>query len=410
MKPYITRRDLLKLGLATGLAPALHWLPDPRSFTFAFFSDTHLGLEGRNLQACRTLVLEMAEAMRPGLAINGGDVTDYGWAGEYDGYDQVLAGIRFPVHHVPGNHDVRWAPRGLQIFRERVGPPFRSFDHAGVHFVLLDSTVPLSHYGHYETAQLRWLEADLRRAGRTTPVLLFTHHWVGRAPVMVDNQDALYRVIEPYNVKLVFNGHGHADLLWEWNGLACTMNKGLYQGSYQRVEVDADRGEVRLSRRTAEAPEQTLLVNVPLAASRDQRPVYALGAVPAAAAATGARSAAPAFPAPQVPELEPRWWRRLAGGVMSHLLLADDTLYVSAMDGSVNALRAADGAPRWTAATQGYCHSSPVLADGRVVVGSADGHVYAFRASDGRRLWARRTGGPVYASAAVAKGIAAIAS
>jgi outer membrane protein assembly factor BamB len=80
------------------------------------------------------------------------------------------------------------------------------------------------------------------------------------------------------------------------------------------------------------------------------------------------------------------------------------------MDGSVGALRAADGAPVWTAATGGYCHSSPVLADGRLLVGSADGSVYAFRARDGRPLWKRATGGPVYASAAVAKGVAAIAS
>lgn len=406
MIPSITRRHLLKLGVASGLSPALRWLPDPRSFTFAFFSDTHLGLEGRNLDACRSLVVEMAERVNPTLAINGGDVTDYGWAGEYDGYDQVLAGIGFPVHHVPGNHDVRWAPRGLQIFRERVGAPFRSFDHAGCHFVLLDSTVPLSHYGHYETAQLRWLEADLRRVGRTTPVLLFTHHWVGRAPVMVDNQEALYRVIEPYNVKLVFNGHGHSDLLWEWNGIASTMNKGLYQGSYQRVDVDALAGEVRLSRRTTEQPEPGRIAAVPLAAARDKRPVYPVGLNVGAAAAR----AAAAVPAPAAPELERRWERRLSGGVMSHLLLADGTLYVSAMDGSVTALRAADGTPRWKAQTEGYCHSSPVLADGRIVVGSADGWVYAFRARDGRRLWARRTGGPVYASAAVAKGVAAIAS
>ncbi|HYH79942.1 MAG TPA: PQQ-binding-like beta-propeller repeat protein [Longimicrobium sp.] len=404
----ITRRDLLKLGVATSLAPALRWLPDPRSFTFAFLSDTHLGLEGRNLEACRTLMREIAERMRPRLAINGGDVTDYGWAGEYDGYDQVLAGIRFPVHHVPGNHDVRWAPRGLQIFRERVGPPFRSFGHAGCHFVLMDSTVPLSHYGHYETAQLRWLEADLRRVGRTTPVLLFTHHWVGRAPVMVDNQDALFRAIEPYNVKIVFNGHGHADLLWDWNGLACTMNKGLYQGSYQRVDVDAVAGEVRLSRRTTERPEPELLATVPLSPARDRRPVYASAAV--TTAATVVQAPVVKVPAPVVPELARRWELRLSGGVMSHLLLADGTLYVSAMDGSVNALDAADGAPRWKAATEGYCHSSPVLADGRVVVGSADGRVYAFGARDGRRLWARRTGGPVYASAAVARGIAAVAS
>lgn len=397
----LSRRTLLRLGVAAGLTPALRWLPAPPSFTFAYFSDTHLGLERRNLDACRTLMVEIADRMRPVLAINGGDVTDYGWAGEYDGYAEVLAGLRFPVHHVPGNHDVRWAPRGLQIFRERVGAPFRSFDHGGCHFVLLDSTVPLSHYGHYESAQLRWLEQDLRRVGRSTPVLLFTHHWVGRPPVMVDNEQKLLRVIEPYDVKLVFNGHGHADLLWDWHGIPCTMNKGLYQGSYQQVDVDATRRELRLSRRTLESPEPRLLTTVSLAPSREKRPIHALGAIP------GADSARPSVAAPP---LARRWERPLTGGVMSHLLLADGVLYVSAMDGSVVALRAADGAPRWTARTEGYCHSSPVLAGDRVVVGSADGSVYAFRARDGRRLWTYPTGGPVYASAAIAKGIATIAS
>jgi outer membrane protein assembly factor BamB len=409
LRDPISRRALLKLGVAAGIAPAAAFrrLPDAASFAFAYFSDTHLGLEGRNLDACRTLLLEMAETIRPELAINGGDVTDYGWSGEYDAYDQVLAGLRFPVHHVPGNHDVRWAPRGLQIFRERVGAPFRSFDHKGVHFALLDSTVPLSHYGHFETAQLRWLERDLRRVGRATPVLLFTHHWVGRPPVISDNEEALLRVIEPYNVKLVFTGHGHSDLLWEWHGMPVTMNKGLYQGSYQRVEVDAAAGEVRLSRRTTQRPEQSPLVAASLKPAREKRAVWALGA---ALSPVPTRAVANPVVVADVPTLPRRWERQLTGGVMSHLLLDGDVLYVSAMDGSVHALRASDGAVRWRAATEGYCHSSPVLADGRVIVGSADGHVYAFDARTGARRWARRTGGPVYASAAVAKGVACIAS
>jgi outer membrane protein assembly factor BamB len=394
----ISRRDLLKLGLAAGASSAFRWLPAPPSFTFAYFSDTHLGLQGRNFEECRALVREIAEGMRPALAINGGDVTDYGWAGEYDAYARVLEGLPYPVHHVPGNHDVRWAPRGLQIFRERVGAPFRSFDHGGVHFVLLDSTVPLSHWGHYESAQLRWLEGDLRRVGRRTPVLVFTHHWTGRPPEPVDNERALYRVLEPYNVKLVFTGHGHQDLLWEWEGLPCTMNKGLYQGSYQRVEVDGGAGELRLFRRTKESPGPAHLTTVPLAPAREKRPVWALGS---AEAESQVRTVSP---------LRPRWERRLGGGVMSHLRLADGVLYVSAMDGSVQALRAGDGRELWKQATRGYCHSSPVLAGDRVVVGSADGDVYAFHARGGKRLWKRRTGGPVYASAAVAQGIAAIAS
>jgi outer membrane protein assembly factor BamB len=406
----LSRRDLLKLGLAAGLGPALRWRDDAASFAFAYFSDTHVGLAGYNVEACRAMMAEAA-ATRPALAINGGDVVDYGFAGEYDAYARVVTALRCPVHHVPGNHDVRWAPRGLQIFRERVGAPFRTFAHKGVHFALLDSTVPLSHYGHYESAQLRWLERDLRRVGRTTPVLLFTHHWVGRPPVQVDNADALARVIEPYNVKVVFTGHGHADLLWDWHGVPCLMNKGLYQGSWQRVEVDATAREVRVSRRTAEQPVQALLATVPLAAPRDKRPVWALaaGVTPSVPKSPAAPPTAPAVgEAP--PPLARRWERELGGAVMSHLLLADGMLYVSAMDGSVQALRASDGTPRWKATTDGYCHSSPVLAGGRIVVGSADGHVYAFDARDGTRRWRRRTDGPVYASAAVAKGIAAIAS
>lgn len=395
MHDTISRRDLLKLGLATGLAPAFRWLPAAPSFSFAQFSDTHVSI-GRNGAECRALLLEMAQTVRPDLAVNGGDVTDYAFAGEYDEYRKVLEGIPFPVHHIPGNHDVRWAPLGEQIFRSRLGAPFGSFGHKGCHFALLDSTIPLSHYGHYESAQLRWLAADLRRVGRSTPVFVFTHHWTGRAPVMVDDERALYEVLEPYNVKVVFTGHGHADLLWDWAGIACTMNKGLYQGSYLRVDVDPAAGEVRLLRRTKEQPQPQPVTTVPLRPSREKRPVWAVGA--AAGGPVGDSA------------LRPRWERRLSGGVMSHLRLADGTLYVSAMDGSVNALRAADGTPLWKAMTGGYCHSSPTLAGDRLIVGSADGHVYAFHARTGKRLWKHRTQGPVYASAAVAKGIAAIAS
>lgn len=434
-------------------APALSRLArGDGSFTFAFFTDTHVSV-GRNEDECRALMREIA-GFAPALAINGGDVTEYGWAGEYEAYARVASGLPYAIHHVPGNHDVRWSPLGMQIFRRALGEPHRAFTHQGVRFVLLDSSVPLSHWGHYESAQLRWLEADLRRVGRDAPVLVFTHHWVGRDRVMVDNEDALLRVLEPYNVKAVFNGHGHSDLLWRWDGVACTMCKGLYQGSYLRVDVDRAAGELRLLRRTTENPTPQPLVTVSLAPGRAARPLWAIPAslastasirdgiagatearwddgawtaigaagidasalVPGAhllslRAGDGGRQRAFAVEvAAERPRLAEKWRRPLTGGVMSHLRLADGVLYASAMDGSVAALRAADGRVLWTARTEGYCHSSPAIDGGRVIMGSADGGVYAFRAQGGRRLWRFATGGPVYASAAVAKGVAAIAS
>jgi outer membrane protein assembly factor BamB len=455
-----SRRDLLKAGAAAGLLPALSkadafFRQEKGVHTFCFMSDTHVGIKGRNLKECRDLMVEMNEGIKPLFCINGGDVVDYGWKPEYDGYDEVLAGMPFKTHHIPGNHDVRWSPLGLKIFHERVGKPYSSFDNFGCHFILLDSTVPLSHWGHYESEQLRWLENDLKKVGREMPVFVFTHHWVGRDKIMVDNERDLITLIEPYNVKLIFNGHGHSDLLWQTNGVVSTMNKGLYQGSYQQVDVDLGTSEVRLSRRTAQKPKQSLLATVSLAAAKEKRPVWSLSTATIVAGQPLPVSALPikeanwngsgwfaangALPTGdlvggvnvldvrtdaeggrnQVLEvlvkkpssrLQPRWERALSGGVMSHLLLANDSLYVSAMDGSVYRLDKKDGKVLWRAKTGDYCHSSPATDGKHLVIGSADANVYGFDAHTGQLLWKHETGGPVYASAAFARGVAAIAS
>jgi len=453
----ISRRDLLlgtgALTLAPTLARANRWLQADGSFAFTFFSDTHVTLT-RNIQENADMFTEM-RAHPFDFGINGGDVTDYGWVGEYRNYQELLKQVPFRVHHVAGNHDVRWSPLGPKAYREGTKDAlYSSFDHKGCHFVLLDSTVPLSHYGHFESEMLRWLEADLKKVGRETPVFVVTHHWVGRDGVMVDNEASLLRVLEPYNVKLIFNGHGHSDLLWTWEGMPNTMNKGLYQGSWQRVDVDREKNEVRLARRAGKSSAPKQLLTVPLKSSRERRSVWALPAslkpstevAVAIAGATEARWDGGAWrpiengkvttaglvggthvlslrkdpttffhagetriDAPSG-VLRPKWERTLTGGVMSHLRLQDGILYVSAMDGSLAAMRARDGQVLWTAKTNGYCHSSPTIANDLVLVGSADGNLYAFNRKDGRRVWRVATGGPVYASASVAKGVVAIGS
>lgn len=445
-----SRRDVLKAGAAATVAP-LRTLRREDGFAFAFFSDTHVS-DRANLEECATLGREMVAAFDPVFCVNGGDVVEYGWSTEYDRYKGVLEALAGrPTHHIPGNHDVRWAPRGLMLFRERLGQPYRRFDHGGCHFVLLDSTVPLSHYGHYESEQLRWLEADLLNVGRETPVFVFTHHWIGLDRVMVDNESALVRLLEPYNVKVVFNGHGHNDLLWHTDGVLCTMNKGLYQGSYEKVEVDATRGEVRLSRRSSATPMKRLAA-VPLKPDRAKRPVWALstdrleegamlwlrtarraevrwddgpwtptfGMIPTADRQPGEHlvsiredEAGRMAMLPVTVEggaLRPVWRRKLTGGVMSHLVLSGPRLFVSAMDGSVWCLDKATGDVVWMAKAEGYCHSSPVVSGPTLIVGHGNGLVEAYDARSGKPKWHAQTEGPVYASAALAKGIAAIAS
>jgi len=281
----------------------------------------------------------------------------------------------------------------MQLFEQRVGPRHQVFEHHGCLFALLDTTVPLSHWGHVGGPQRRWLEVELGRIPADLPVFLFLHHAPGREPAVLDDDAALGDILERRNVRVIFTGHGHSDLLWEWRGMTCTMGRGLYQGSYQLVEVDPDARTARIRRFTADVVQATPLATVSLVP-----PVRT-----------------PAAPTPVPPPvasgvLALRWTRALPGGVLSHLLLDGDTLFASVLDGSVMAIDAVGGEVRWQATTGGFCHSSPVMAGDAVIVGSADAHLYAFGARDGTLRWRVPTRGPVYASAAVARGLAAIAS
>jgi outer membrane protein assembly factor BamB len=396
----LTRRELIRLG-AFGLA--VPYLPRlrPTSWSFIVFSDTHFGV-GDNLALNRAMLEEIA-ALEPAFVLNAGDVTELGWPEEYDDLDRAFAGLGLRVHHAPGNHEVRWAPLGLQVFADRAGPPHQVFEHGGCVFVLLDSTVPLSHWGHVGGPQRRWLEQELSRYG-DAPVFVALHHPPGRTPSNLDDENALADILARFNTKVIFTGHGHSEQFWEWRGLRLTMARGLYQGSYLRVHVDDAADEVRIERRTAQAPTLREFATLPLRA----RPRV----TPAAAAATAA--AAPAPVAAHATEahgaLQPAWTRALTGGVMSRLLLRDDTLFLSQMDGCVVALDTTDGRERWRATTDGFCHSSPVIAGDTLIVGSADTHVHAFDARTGARRWRFATGAPVYASAAVVDDVVVIAS
>jgi len=449
----LTRRDFLSTLTATAAAaylpPALR---KESGFEFVYFTDTHVAFE-RNVAECRGMLAKIRETTNPAFAINGGDVTEYGWAGEFDNYQKLIREFGVRTYDTAGNHDVRWSPQGVKIFRERLGEPYGYFQNQDCHFLILDSTVPLSHWGHYEKWQLRWLEYRLDRIGREEPVFITTHHWVGRDDLRVDNQEALRKLLEPYNVRLIFNGHGHNDLVWEWDGITNTMNRGLYQGSWERVQVDPDKDEVRLDRWRKETQVFESVAVVPLKATKANRPVWAIsdrsigtsGSIASprpgirqyrwnegkwTAVADGLIAWENLHPGHQAlslrgrgrdetidmtvvdrsSRLEPVWQRELPGGVMSHAVIDDHDLILSMMDGAVTCLSAATGGRRWQAKTTGYCHSSSTVFDDLVIVGSADASLYAFDRANGDLRWKFATEGPVYASAVVAKGVVVFGS
>ncbi len=445
----LTRRDLLQAGASLLVAPAVGRLAKfaPSSFRFAFFSDTHVAV-GRNIKENAEMLAEIS-ALNPDFAINGGDVTDQGWRTQIDLYKGLIKELAFPVHHCPGNHDVRWSPLGMQIFEEHFGKPYRAFEHKGCWFIILNTTVPLSHWGNIASPQLTWLKGVLKKIGPRTPIFLFGHHWIGRETpdtsrpvVQVDNEYDVIALLRGRNVTFIGNGHGHSDIEWEAEGTYALMNKGLYQLSYTILDVDVATSQIKVYRRTAERPILTLVRTIPLQQPkalekwepdkdaamfgeqvRVNESVWApRGAVKFAALATipgvheayfrriGTRESRRKTFRKEEGAIKKVWDVPLSGGVMSHICHSNGELFVSGMDGSVACFDAISGKRKWQAVTGGYCHSSPMATDSDVLVGSADGHLYCFNRRSGKARWKLRLPGPVYASPTVAKGIVFIAN
>src|SRR2546423_12554566 len=145
-------------------------------FRFVHITDTHLSMKS-NVEPIKNLVTQInAMTPRPDFVVDTGDVTEAGRPEELDRFLEATSALSIPFYCSPGNHDVRWSPVGKAAFEHAFKRLYGSFDHKGSHFVILDSTVLLEHWGHFDFAQLRWLKDDLKKIDSKMPVFLFFHH------------------------------------------------------------------------------------------------------------------------------------------------------------------------------------------------------------------------------------------
>ena len=201
-------------------------LPDAGEalFTFATFSDNHFKADGmpwpdgRYFRRCsdthRRLVSDLNDAGADFL-INKGDLTDVYAPYRLRAYQRAVRGLEPPTHTIPGNHDHLRNKNFTADWLDFAGTEqvYRSFDHKGFHFVLLDTCwTGEQERGYLGEKQISWLAEDLEQ-NLSMPTFIFTHH-----PVNGDVQEN--RVIHDYadfqkavarfpNVEAVFSAHVH---------------------------------------------------------------------------------------------------------------------------------------------------------------------------------------------------------
>ncbi|WP_050436143.1 metallophosphoesterase [Chondromyces crocatus] len=254
----LDRRAFLKVSLATAGAAAAYGLVNPHSFQpirvaeaqtgpggkgepfrIAYISDSHLyerKLNDRFVNALMRAVEDVnALSPAPDFVLYGGDLAQLGQPKELELGAQILKNLKAPVRMMVGEHD--WYLDMGEKWRELFGAPNYSFDHKGVHFVVLNSVVEkdfwtarkLTPMERMRTVagldnaqqssftvgeeQRTWLQKDLAKVAPTTPLIVFSHSPLYKLykpwNFWTDDAEEVQAILKRFNKVTVIHGHTH---------------------------------------------------------------------------------------------------------------------------------------------------------------------------------------------------------
>jgi hypothetical protein len=156
------------------------------ALSFIQISDSHMGFnKAANPDVVATLQVAVdrinSASTRPAFLLHTGDISHLSKPSEFDTVDQVLKSAKTSqVFYVPGEHDVLEdnGKRYLERYGQKTtGGGWYSFDHQAVHFIGLVNVLNLKAggLGTLGSAQLEWLENDVKRLSASTPIVVFAH-------------------------------------------------------------------------------------------------------------------------------------------------------------------------------------------------------------------------------------------
>jgi hypothetical protein len=147
-----------------------------------------------------------------------------------------MSKLRYKTHYVMGEHDY-YLDLG-EYWSKLFGPHWHSFDHKGVHFVVLNSILTFDDwtYNKWPSAEQRmlemagldnpngspfmvgekqraWLKADLDKVAKTTPVVVFSHSPLQKLykgwNFWTEDAEEVQAILKPFDKVNVIYGHVH---------------------------------------------------------------------------------------------------------------------------------------------------------------------------------------------------------
>jgi len=246
----LSRRQFLKSTAAVAAAGVVPTslvkvaLASPaESFTFAYISDAHIQhIKGtsfvRNWD--RGLIRAAAETNllepKPDFVLFGGDLAQLGTKAELDHGAEIMSAVGYKTYYVMGEHDY-YLDLG-EYWSKLFGPQYYSFDHKGVHFVVLNSVLTFDDwtFNRWPTAEQRmlemagldnpngspfmvgdkqreWLKANLDKVSKGTPVVVVSHSPLQKIykgwNFWTEDAEQIQALLKPFSKATVLYGHVH---------------------------------------------------------------------------------------------------------------------------------------------------------------------------------------------------------
>jgi hypothetical protein len=233
MKNFPLLKNLSRRVLMPALAVLAIWLwpavnaaeaaGNANDFSFVQVSDTHIGFNNPAInpdwQGSLKKVIAKINSLnpQPDFVVFTGDLTHttddpQERRKRMTSFRDIIKDLKVKdIRLLPGEHDA-----GLdkgEAYKEIFGETHYTFDHKGVHFIVIDNVSdPSSSIGE---AQLKWLGDDLKKLKNDARIIVFTHRplfdlypdwdWWTR-----DGAKAL-ELLKPYKNVNVFYGHIHQE-------------------------------------------------------------------------------------------------------------------------------------------------------------------------------------------------------
>jgi len=276
-KPDLSRRRFLRnsAGLAATLPLTqvnLAFGGERPDINFAYISDSHIQhISGtkfvRNWD--RGLIRAVAETnlLKPEFVVYGGDLAQLGTKPELDHGAEMLAKLDAPLKCVMGEHDF-YLDMG-EYWSELFGDHTYSWDHGGVHFVVVNSILtnqawidkwptpeqrmlemagldnPNGSPFEVGEAQRKWLAKDLAGVSEDTPVVLFSHSPIQKIykgwNFWTEDAEEVQKLLGRFKTATVIYGHVHQIQYnrignINFHSVMATAWPWPYPGSYAQAE------------------------------------------------------------------------------------------------------------------------------------------------------------------------------